>query len=257
MAASGAVDTNLNFIGPTVDWKAAADIFTGLEADVLFIMDCCYASSIAVQNADGPEVLAASTWHTTAGSEHTTCFTQNLINELKALSGNPASVASIYAQIHRSTKPAKDTAACPFHVAKVGRGSIVLTKLQPVPMLTQLRMGPLKEKDERVVVTVHLSDHHGFSPDVEQWKSWLTSNIPSHISKTQITFEGLFETDSILVLISMPLEIWTMLPNEDDTYGFLGFVKSGNLLLPRQTALPLHNMKGNERPTLVSKDPRN
>jgi hypothetical protein len=69
--------------------------------------------------------------------------------------------------------------------------------------------------------------------------------LPSHVSKTQITIEGVFDTDSILILVSMPLEVWTMLPEGDEAYGFVSFVNSGNRLLPRQMALPMRDTKEN------------
>lgn len=234
MTSSGDLDNKSNLVKPTLDWdQDAAGYITDTIADVLVILDCCYDSSTAVENSTGPEVLAASTWHTTAGAALSTSFTQNLINELKQLNGNSASVASIYARIHRSTKPYTDIAACPLHIPKIGRDSIVLSRLRPSTIRNQTIIGPLQPNDERVVVTVHLSDHNGAPPDLGQWTTWLTSNLPSNVSKTQITIEGVFDTDSVVILVSMPLEVWTMLPDGDGAYGFVSFVKSGNRLLQR------------------------
>jgi hypothetical protein len=235
--SSGGLDSNLNLAKPTIDWTSStAYSINDTIADVLLIFDCCYASSAPVDDTVGPEVLAASTWHTTAGVTLSTSFTQNLINELKRLNGKSASVASIYAQIHRSTKLYTDIVACPLHVTKIGRDSIVLSRLQPPPSRSQTIIGPLLPKKERVLITVHLSDS-GISPDVSQWTNWLTSNLPSHVSKTQIMIDGVFESDSdldsdsVMILVSLPLEVWTMLPDGDEDYGFVSFVKSGNRLL--------------------------
>jgi hypothetical protein len=244
--SSGDLDSKSNLAKPTLDWNQdAAPYITDTISDVLVILDCCYASSTAVDNSTGPEVLAASTWHTTAGAALHTSFTQNLLDELKRLNGNSASVASIYAQIHRSTKPYTDIATCPLHLAKIGRDSIILSKLWPPTIKNQTIIGPLQPNDERVVISVHLSDHNGVTPDLGQWTAWLASNLPSHISKTQITIEGVFDTDSIVILVSMPLEVWTMLPDADGAYGFVSFVKSSNRLLPRLAALPMRDTKEN------------
>jgi hypothetical protein len=243
MTSSGDLDNRSNLVKPTLDWHAdAAPYISDTVADVLVILDCCYASSIAVDLTTSPEVLAASTWHTIAGD---TSFMQNLINELKRLDGKPASIASIYAHIHRSTKPYTDIAACPLHVPKIASDSIILSRLQLPAIRNQTIIGPLQPKDERVVVTVHLSDNNGAPPDLGQWTTWLTSNLPSNISKTQIAIEGVFDSDSVIILVSMPLEVWTMLPDKDETYGFVSFVKSGNRLLLHQTKLPLRNEKEN------------
>jgi hypothetical protein len=254
MTCSGDLDNQSNLLYPTLDWnQEAAPFITDTVVDVLVILDCCYASSSVVENSAGPEVLAASTWHTTAGAALSTSFTQNLINELKRLNGNLASVASIYAQIHRNTKSYTDIAACPLHIPKIGRDSTILSKLRTPTVRRQSIIGPLQPKDERVVITVHLSDHNGAPPDLTQW-TWLTSNLPSHVSKTQITVEGVFDSDSFVILVSMPLEVWTMLPDGDDAYSFVSFVKSGNLLLPRQATLSLRDMK--ENLTMSPKDGR-
>jgi hypothetical protein len=45
-----------------------------------------------------------------------------------------------------------------------------------------------------------------------------------------------------------------MLPDGDDAYSFVSFVKSGNLLLPRQATLSLRDMK--ENLTMSPKDGR-
>jgi hypothetical protein len=246
MTCSGDLDNKSSLVYPTLDWnQEAAPLITDTVADALVILDCCYASSSTVENSSGPEVLAASTWHTTAGTALSASFTQSLINEMKRLNGNSASIASIYAQIHRNTKPYMDVAAYPIHAPKIGRDSITLSKLGTPTVGRRSIIGPLQPKDERVVITVNLSDHNGTPSDPAQWTTWLTSNLPSHVSKSQITVEGIFDSDSFVMLVSLPLEVWTMLPDGDDAYSFVSFVKSGDLLLPRQPALSLRDTKGN------------
>ncbi|RDL42251.1 uncharacterized protein BP5553_02230 [Venustampulla echinocandica] len=253
------IDINWSLSKPTIDWDEDATAYIrDTYADALLISDTCYASSTAVENTTGPEVIAASTWHTVAGGAPSTLpwhfatggapptsFSKLLITELKRLNGNPASAASIYAEIHRNTKPSAEATACPLHVAKGGRDSIALSKLGASTFENPTIIGPLQPKDERVLIQVRLSDHNGVTtPDIGQWTGWLTSNLPSNISKTQISTEGVFDTNSALILlVSMPLEVWTMLPDGDDAYGFISFVSSGNRLLPRQTTLPLRNME--------------
>lgn len=144
----------------------------------------------------------------------------------------------------------------PTTYPKIGRDSIVLSRLRPSTIRNQTIIGPLQPNGERVVVTVHLSDHNGAPPDLGQWTTWLTSNLPSNVSKTQITIEGVFDTDSVVILVSMPLEVWTMLPDGDGAYGFVSFVKSGNRLLQRQTTLSLRDTKENLPMTSLLKDQR-
>ena len=114
----------------------------------------------------------------------------------------------------------------------------------------------MQPNHKRIVVTVRLSDSNGVPPDLGQRTAWLTSKLPSNVSKTQITIEGVFDSDPIVILVSMPLEVWTMLPGGDGAYSFVSFVKSGNRLLPRQTTLPLRDSKENLPITSLQKDQR-
>ncbi|KAI9740841.1 MAG: hypothetical protein M1818_004446 [Claussenomyces sp. TS43310] len=96
----GDLDKRSNLAKPTLDWnEEVSPRITDTVADVLVILNCCYASSIAVDDRTGPEILAASAWQTLARAALSTSFTQNLIDEFKRLNGKPASVASIYTQI--------------------------------------------------------------------------------------------------------------------------------------------------------------
>jgi hypothetical protein len=49
-------------------------------------------------------------------------------------------------------------------------------------------------------------------PDLEEWKNWLTTNILSHILSSDITIEGYFQGSSSILLVTLPVKVWTMLP---------------------------------------------
>ena len=51
------------------------------------------------------------------------------------------------------------------------------------------------------------------------------------VDPSQITVERQFDIDSSLLLLTLPLAIWTALPADDTSYGFVSFVESGNRLL--------------------------
>lgn len=69
------------------------------EGHVLYIFDHCNAGHLALTPC--PELLAASTWPADAFESH---FTDALVKQLKYDKGLPATVASIFAQLHRNSK---------------------------------------------------------------------------------------------------------------------------------------------------------
>nr|OQO25776.1 hypothetical protein B0A51_05986 [Rachicladosporium sp. CCFEE 5018] len=72
---------------PEVDWTKYQDRVMDAKADVLFILDCCYAgSTVHGFHAGRRELLLASGAHQTASNDNT--FTQALINELIDLQGH-------------------------------------------------------------------------------------------------------------------------------------------------------------------------
>lgn len=55
---------------------------------------------------------------------------------------------------------------------------------------------------------------------------WLTS-IPALVKFAHI--EGIYKSDSTLIILSIPVAVWDLLPN-DVAVCFIGFVRSSNLL---------------------------
>lgn len=201
--------------------------------DVLYIFDTCFAATAAVY--DWPEVLAATSWGDIAGAQLDTSFTRMLIDELKSLNGAPCSIAHVYSSIHRNATVNKIERG-PVHIAKKGKDSIILApfrgpkrrKLEPSEARRQ-RIDILQASENRVLISIHLQDNITV-PDLEQWKNWLTTNIPSRILSSDITIEAVFEGASSIALITLPLEVWTMLPADEEAYNFISFVKSKNIL---------------------------
>jgi hypothetical protein len=207
--------------------------------DVLYVFDTCFAASAAIY--DGPEVLAAVSWGDVAAANLQTCFTRMLIDELKALDGAPCPVARIYSSIHRNAI-ANNLERGPVHIPKKGKESIVLAKMygpkqrKPESFIERkCRIDAFDSSEYRVLITVNLQDNIHML-DIIEWERWLTTNIPSHILSTDITIEAHFQGSSSLLLVTLPIEVWTMLPADEEAYTFISFVKS-NLILPPGHAL--------------------
>lgn len=231
----GRADAQGRLVGPRVDWYRASYIVENAGpqggGDVLYIFDCCSAGAAATY--DGPEFLAAAAWDATAGSAINTSFTRILIDELNVLNGAPQTIASIFASMFRNATQSQ-LDALPVHIIKRGTDSITLAKLagpkqmKPEAFETRKRKGKFPVSDGRVLLSVQLEDDVTF-PDLEQWKTWLTTNIPLGIFDVDITIESLF-TGSRVLLVTVPLEVWTMLPANEDAYAFVAHVSSNNVL---------------------------
>lgn len=124
--------------------------------------------------------------------------------------------------------------APPVHIIKKGTDSITLAKLagpkqmKPEAFETRKRKSKFPVSENRVLLSVQLEDDVTF-PDLEQWKAWLTTNIPSDVFDVDITIESLF-TGPRFLLVTVPLEVWTMLPANEDAYAFVAHVSSNNVL---------------------------
>ncbi|KUJ17234.1 uncharacterized protein LY89DRAFT_685147 [Mollisia scopiformis] len=84
----------------------------------------------------------------------------------------------------------------------------------------------------QVLLAIRLEDDYllddrqsGGGKKLQTWAEWLRS-APNGIR--DITIQGIYKSFSTLVLISMPVVVWDILP-DNAAYSFVGFVQSGNL----------------------------
>jgi hypothetical protein len=59
---------------------------------------------------------------------------------------------------------------------------------------------------------------------IRTWCNWLKA-IPDRVQN--VTIEGIYKSCSALVLLTLPIALWDLLPN-NATYSFIGFVKANN-----------------------------
>ncbi len=76
----------------------------------------------------------------------------------------------------------------------------------------------------KVLMSIALEEEQWLSP--QHWTDWIRS-IPALVKYANI--EGVYKSDSTLILISIPIAIWNLVP-ADPAILFLGFSKSQNLL---------------------------
>jgi hypothetical protein len=200
-------------------------------------MDCCFAAAAAA--LDGPEVLAASGWESTTTSDISNSFTRIFINELRERDGKSPTVAQIFSAIHRNAY--RNRLRCsPVHIPKLGCESIVLEKLtkpesqRPESFDAREEGTPPKSPKQRVLIAVNL-ENDLTSLDLEQW----LTGVPSDLSSTDIAIEATFDSSSSLILVTLSVEAWEMLPKNEEAYWLVGLVRSNNSL-PR----PFHSSRG-------------
>lgn len=218
---SGQADSHGNQCGPQVEWLATRTpkIVEEANGDMLYIFDCCSAGSAALR--PGPEMLCASGWLQPAGASPNFSFTQAVIDTLIDLKGETETVGGIFSILFRRAYQSQ-VAACPVHVLKSGIPSITL-----MPLSREIATHQRTKTQHRVLLTVHLKDN---KPNLEAWRNWLSTHLPPGIVTADVKIESVFKASSIVVLVTVPVEIWTMLDMEDETISFASHVFSHNIL---------------------------
>ncbi|KAJ0414482.1 hypothetical protein BJY00DRAFT_318742 [Aspergillus carlsbadensis] len=98
----------------------------------------------------------------------------------------------------------------PLHIQEKGKRSITLAK-----------MGG---NEHRVLLSVHLKDDNA---DIEAWNRWLGTNL------RQVKIESVLGSSSTTVaLVSLPLEVWTMLDATDEAFAFVAHLSPSFLASP-------------------------
>ena len=196
-----------------------------MEADVLFIFDCCYAASSIRSRVGGTrEFLAACGKESTTTGSGDYTFTRRLIQHLEDLKPRPFSITELQSRLTID----KTLRHSPIHaVMTQPHKSIILTplvlKLVSDPEPSVELMSP--HKLPRVLISAYINDN----PELvlEDWTKWLATHVPNGVSDVRL--EGVFRSGSALILFSVPAFVWSQIP-ENPSYLFVGLVESTNLL---------------------------
>ncbi|MCJ1382965.1 hypothetical protein MMC17_006078 [Xylographa soralifera] len=204
-------------------------------SNVLYILDCCYASSLPIRGTK--ELIAACAINrTTPGAGHPGIFTRVLAETLANANGRQFTIAQLHGAMTRAFFENKLTTP-PVHVElsaeMVTHGSIVIAPLKngstaTAPHQQMSRPFSALRSNPKALVSVHLSDVKT-PPYAQQWTQWLSSHIPSGVEEIQIDLVGFYQTSSSILLVTMPVEVWTVLRG-DPAYVFISIVTSGNMM---------------------------
>ncbi|KAK5696327.1 hypothetical protein LTR17_024299 [Elasticomyces elasticus] len=229
---------------PSLDWTELQGSIMKAKADVLFILDCCYAGG-AVQGfyPGRREMLLASCKTEKASNENT--FTKALVQEIELLHGHTCPVATLHGLLvqHRELYRLDP---CPMWTC-VGKEPAGITLVpQPVapnvpisgtiptgqPSGRPLTTQAILEAQCRVLISVSLTSVGPESlPDT--WINWIKDHAPSNVSAVSVGLvirtESIFVSNSAYMIVSVPVAVWNAMASHP-AIQFLALVRSPNLL---------------------------
>jgi hypothetical protein len=191
-------------------------------------MDCCCAAEAV---SDGAELIAASSASESANPDKDAYFTKALITHLKQAAQDRMTVATLHANLIEQRESLK-IYHLPYYCLGQRTTSVVLQKLEgnqkgKAPVKTPI----IKKDSTRILLTVYV-DETMVQGQTDSIKKWLLNLIPPSFKNINIKLEGTWDTSSSLLLFSVPIQVWTQLP-DNQAWTFVGMVESNNKLLDR------------------------
>ena len=202
-------------------------IFELARGHKLLLFDCCNAATSAIGHGHEVEILCASAFESVASASLVHSFTNRVIDILDA---NPPLAITIAGLNTRLVKEALINVieATPWHGAVPGQAS---TTLRPQGSKEQVWAKSQATKSRGRVLIICSFSGIDSEPNYQNFKNWLASNVLEEIADIQV--EAVFEAQSHIFLLTVPIEVWTMLPDHQ-AWSFMSFVESRNRLLNQQ-----------------------
>ncbi|KAL8728497.1 MAG: hypothetical protein Q9181_005322 [Wetmoreana brouardii] len=219
------------------------------SADVLYLLDCCYATTAGIRA--GKELIAACSIEAGTPIPGPHSFTAGIVQELNNACGNPAVRRSpyyltaaqlcfkLYDQVFRGAL--KNT---PVHTERmVGpfpRSSILIvprryyggpdespdapTSNKSTFPLTGPNLIPVGSArvDRKVLLCVHLRD--GTDQTLRRLRQWLTTDRPGGVDNNGVDYQYWVPSASILVFFSIPIPVYYGLVSHP-AIQFIGYVR--------------------------------
>ena len=247
---------------PTVRWSAIQSVFEEAKSDVLFLLDCCAAAGAAPDGGQGViETIAACGFETWAPGPGRHSFTNALISVLDDwMTRSSFSAAMLHSEVLavvKHDKPERRKWKDSQKVEMRKTPIYILTSNDPKSMSIELcrRLTPKSETKKGLSSSASSSDLDNYGPnnlnkrhpegdlviphvlvsialeenqtlDIEAWLRWIRQ-FPG-LGKYAMV-EGVFKSHSTVMLLSLPVPIWNVLPDEM-AVSFVAYVKSKNML---------------------------
>lgn len=173
------------------------------------------------------EYLAAAAMESIATKNLNNCLTNRLIELLKRNIQAPMSVASIAATlISEMGMPAHELANTPVYVSAHSKSSSVLASLTADHINIREDLGKAVQSSWSVLVTFRMAGA-ATTANIERFKKYLLSHDPAYTADIKI--DAAYGGHSHIVLIRMPIEVWSCLRESEDIV-FVSFVQGGDIL---------------------------
>lgn len=250
------------YTSPRADWSTLEPSLDKAKGDVALILDCCHAvANVKLKPVGMKELLAASGKNGKATAVHHNSFTNALIRELKAIRGQPCSISTLHGLLYEhqmkydlKLSPIRaDLSGSPdatsiqlMALEKVkGRDSLsssidIARSLSTTSERTSITLvGNSMTTDCRILISVHLEDPDQI-PLVQEWTKWFKKHAPQNIASVEfelenfVRLESAYESNSKLLIVSMPLALWNVMP-PNPAYSFIAAIRSQNLLVDGAT----------------------
>ncbi|KAM5345466.1 hypothetical protein ACJ41O_011328 [Fusarium nematophilum] len=261
---------------PWLQWSAIQTLLERSTSDVLILLDCCAgAASATFPNGSSiTETISASSWDAIAPDPGRYSFTNALIEVLQEWRLRAFSAAMLHAEVLARLKHPRpitingkyfEARSTPVHFMMTSNHkapSIEMSRMSrgdnlPSPeLLSMSAMGyetgraapdsaPVARNDymftepnedtPHVMISLALEDDQRL--DINAWEQWLSA-FPAMAKYVKV--QGIFKSHSTMLLVSMPVSIWDLLP-EDHATSFVAFIRSNNLMTqkPRNQSVPV------------------
>ncbi|KAK8027580.1 rhodanese-like protein [Apiospora marii] len=248
---------------PWLQWSAIQTLLERSLSDVLILLDCCAgAASATFPNGNSTtETISASSWDAIAPDPGRYSFTNALIEVLQEWKHRTYSAAMLHAEVLARLKHPRpimlngkhfEARSTPVHFMMTSNHKapsiemcrIVGDEMRPPSPPQELDVeastptgrsgGPQEllppeptEDIPHVMISLALEDNQ--SLDINAWESWLAA-FPA-IAK-YVKVQGIFKSHSTLMLLSLPVMVWDLLP-ENLATNFIAFIRSNNLAVPK------------------------
>ncbi|KAI2630882.1 hypothetical protein GGR54DRAFT_627962 [Hypoxylon sp. NC1633] len=243
---------------PWLQWSAIQTLLERSLSDVLILLDCCAgAASATFPNGNSiTETISASSWDAIAPDPGRYSFTNTLIEVLQEWKRRTFSAAMLHAEVLARLKhPRPEMLNGKHFEARATPVHFMMTANHKAPSIEIARIlsadtrppsppqepgfeatsngrsaGPQdivgSEPNEDVPhVMISLALEEDQRLNINDWESWL-SNIPALAKYVKV--QGVFKSHSTLLLLSMPIMVWDLLP-ENHACNFVAFIRSNNL----------------------------
>ncbi len=202
-----------------------------VAADVLHILDCCYAAEATSTEA---EILAATSGTEKAEARIEYSFTRALNVQLRLLHTEKfMTVADLHTRILEERRALQLT-YLPFYAARFGKASI---RIQRMTDSAQARHMDISPNSPRVIMTAHVEGKID-EESIREMKGWLSTYMSKQIKNIEVRLVGAWETNSAILIIEMPLLLWSLLPPRL-AYKKLEIVYSKNKLVEEASTITL------------------